>query len=80
MAGRLLIVGAGLVGSLAAVYFARGGWRVTVMERRPDPRAKGYAGGVRSTWLSPPAGCGASQVSALTPMSSPTTPSPCPAG
>jgi len=42
---HVLIVGAGLVGSLAAVYFARRGWRVSVYERRPDPRAKGYIGG-----------------------------------
>jgi kynurenine 3-monooxygenase len=42
---HVLIIGAGLVGSLAAVYFARRGWRVSVYERRPDPRAKGYIGG-----------------------------------
>jgi len=42
---HVLIVGAGLIGSLAAVYFARRGWRVSVYERRPDPRAKGYIGG-----------------------------------
>lgn len=45
MAQHVLIVGAGLVGSLAAVYFARRGWRVSVVERRPDPRARGYVGG-----------------------------------
>lgn len=45
MQRHVLIIGAGLVGSLAAVYFARRGWRVSVVERRPDPRAKGYIGG-----------------------------------
>lgn len=40
-----LIVGAGLAGSLMACYLARAGWRVSVYERRPDPRAKGYVGG-----------------------------------
>ena len=40
-----LIVGAGLAGSLMAVYLARAGWRVTVVERRPDPRSAGYVGG-----------------------------------
>nr|WP_283133954.1 NAD(P)/FAD-dependent oxidoreductase [Rhizohabitans arisaemae] len=32
------LVGAGLVGCLAAVYLARRGHRVTLYERRPDPR------------------------------------------
>lgn len=40
-----LIVGAGLAGSLMAVYLARAGWRVKVVERRPDPRTAGYVGG-----------------------------------
>ena len=40
-----LIIGAGLAGSLMACYLARAGWRVSVYERRPDPRGKGYAGG-----------------------------------
>src|SRR5688572_24251165 len=40
-----LIVGAGLAGSLMACYLARAGWRVSVYERRPDPRAAGYVGG-----------------------------------
>jgi kynurenine 3-monooxygenase len=35
---RVVIVGAGLAGSLAAVYFARRGWTVDVYERREDPR------------------------------------------
>jgi kynurenine 3-monooxygenase len=42
---RVLIVGAGLAGSLMAVYLAKAGWRVSVYERRPDPRAAGYVGG-----------------------------------
>lgn len=41
----VIIVGAGLVGSLLAIYLARMGFRVRVFERRPDPRAAGYAGG-----------------------------------
>lgn len=45
MPKHVLIIGAGLVGSLAAVYFARRGMRVSMYERRPDPRAKGYIGG-----------------------------------
>jgi kynurenine 3-monooxygenase len=40
-----IIIGAGLAGSLMACYLAKAGHRVTVYERRPDPRAKGYQGG-----------------------------------
>ncbi len=40
-----VIVGAGLAGSLMACYLARQGWRVTVCERRSDPRAAGFIGG-----------------------------------
>ncbi|MFN4081229.1 MAG: FAD-dependent oxidoreductase [Saprospiraceae bacterium] len=40
-----VVVGAGLVGSLWAVFLARRGYQVKVFERRPDMRAKGYAGG-----------------------------------
>lgn len=38
-APRVLIVGAGLAGSLAAVLLGRRGYRVDVLERRADPRA-----------------------------------------
>jgi kynurenine 3-monooxygenase len=41
----VLIVGAGLAGTLMACYLARMGLRVRVYERRGDPRAKGYSGG-----------------------------------
>lgn len=41
----VLIVGAGLAGSLLALLLARRGHRVVVCERRPDPRAHGFAGG-----------------------------------
>lgn len=45
MPRTVIIVGAGLAGSLLAVALARDGWRVGVYERRSDPRAKGYIGG-----------------------------------
>jgi len=41
----VIIVGAGLVGSLWAVFLARRGYQVKVYERRPDMRAAGYRGG-----------------------------------
>ncbi len=44
-APRILIVGAGLAGSLLAVLLAKQGFRVALYERRPDPRAAGYVGG-----------------------------------
>ena len=43
--GRFLIVGAGLAGSLLAVYLARAGWKVEVVERRGDPRARRFIAG-----------------------------------
>ena len=42
---KVIIVGAGLVGSLWAVFMARRGYNVQVYERRPDMRAAGYRGG-----------------------------------
>ena len=42
---RVLIVGAGLAGSLLAVYLARAGWKVEIVERRADPRARRFAAG-----------------------------------
>ncbi|MFM1804664.1 MAG: hypothetical protein RL136_1543 [Planctomycetota bacterium] len=42
---RVLIVGAGLAGCLLAVYLARAGWAVELVERRPDPRARRFAAG-----------------------------------
>lgn len=42
---QAIIVGAGLVGSLWAVFLARRGYAVKVFERRPDMRAVGYRGG-----------------------------------
>jgi kynurenine 3-monooxygenase len=42
---KVVIVGAGLVGSLWAVFLARKGYQVELFERRPDMRAKGYLGG-----------------------------------
>jgi kynurenine 3-monooxygenase len=41
----VVIVGAGLVGSLWAVFLARRGYEVAVYERRSDMRAAGYHGG-----------------------------------
>src|SRR5699024_2854498 len=45
MADEITLVGAGLAGPLAALLLARNGWRVTVIERRSDPRAAGFVGG-----------------------------------
>jgi kynurenine 3-monooxygenase len=42
---KAIVVGAGLVGSLWAVFLARRGYRVEVYERRPDMRTAGYSGG-----------------------------------
>ncbi len=42
---KLTIVGAGLAGSLLAVFLARRGFDVTVLERRPDMRKSGVSGG-----------------------------------
>jgi kynurenine 3-monooxygenase len=41
----LIVVGAGLAGCLLATLLCRRGWRVTVYERRGDPRVKGYESG-----------------------------------
>jgi kynurenine 3-monooxygenase len=43
--GRVLIIGAGLAGSLLAVYLARAGWKVELVERRADPRIRRHAAG-----------------------------------
>ena len=43
--GSVLIVGAGLAGSLLAVYLARAGWTVEIVERRSDPRIRRFAAG-----------------------------------
>jgi len=45
MAGKAIIVGAGLAGSLLAGMLARDGWTVELVERRQDPRARGFIGG-----------------------------------
>lgn len=42
---NIVIVGAGLVGSLLAFYMSRRGHRVAAYERRPDMRVAGYIGG-----------------------------------
>lgn len=42
---KVAIVGAGLVGSLLAIYFSKRGYQVSVFERRGDMRAVGYEGG-----------------------------------
>ena len=34
---KIVIVGAGLVGSLLAIKLAKRGYQVAVFERRPDP-------------------------------------------
>ena len=38
MEKKVIIVGAGLVGSLWAVYMQKAGYNVTIYERRPDIR------------------------------------------
>lgn len=42
---ELVLVGAGLAGCLLAILLCRRGWKVTVYERRGDPRVKGYESG-----------------------------------
>jgi len=42
---EVTLVGAGLAGSLLSIFLARRGHRVTILERRPDPRKAGAAGG-----------------------------------
>jgi kynurenine 3-monooxygenase len=43
--GHVLIIGAGLVGSLLSIYLSRQGYRVTLYERRDDMRKAGVAAG-----------------------------------
>jgi kynurenine 3-monooxygenase len=38
---EITLVGAGLAGSLLAIFLAKRGYRVTILERRPDPRKAG---------------------------------------
>ena len=42
---KITIVGAGLVGSLWAIYLAKKGYKVDVYERRGDMRSAGFIGG-----------------------------------
>ena len=42
---EVLVVGAGLVGSLLSIFLANRGYRVRVYERRPDQRKPGNTGG-----------------------------------
>ncbi|WP_442684456.1 FAD-dependent oxidoreductase [Stenotrophomonas sp. JC08] len=42
---HLTLIGAGLAGSLLAILLARQGWRITVYERRGDPRIADYESG-----------------------------------
>jgi kynurenine 3-monooxygenase len=41
----ITIAGAGLAGALLATLLARQGWAVQVLEKRPDPRRRGFEGG-----------------------------------
>lgn len=41
----LTLIGAGLAGSLLAILLSQRGWKVTLYERRGDPRIKGYESG-----------------------------------
>ncbi|MEU4580078.1 NAD(P)/FAD-dependent oxidoreductase [Nonomuraea sp. ATR24] len=45
MAPHAIIVGTGLAGPLLAILLARGGHRVDLVERRPDPRSAAHDGG-----------------------------------
>ena len=36
--GKVTVVGGGLAGGLISIMLARSGWRVTLLERRADPR------------------------------------------
>lgn len=45
MAKSISIVGAGLVGSLLAIYLSKRNYKVTIFERRPDMRLGGVAAG-----------------------------------
>jgi len=42
---HIAIVGAGLIGSLLSIYLKKRDYQVTVFERRPDMRRKGFEGG-----------------------------------
>lgn len=42
---NIIVIGAGLVGSLLGIFLARKGYKVSVYERRPDVRLEGQAGG-----------------------------------
>lgn len=42
---HIAIAGAGLVGALLAIQLGRREYKVTLCERRPDPRANGFIGG-----------------------------------
>ena len=42
---EITLIGAGLVGALLATLLAQRGFRVSVFERRPDPRRAGFIGG-----------------------------------
>ena len=42
---EITLIGAGLVGALLATLLAQRGFRVSVFERRPDPRIHGFIGG-----------------------------------
>ncbi len=42
---KITIVGAGLVGTLEAIFLAKRGFEVDIYEKRSDPRTKGYVGG-----------------------------------
>ena len=42
---NILIIGAGLVGSLLGIYLVRRGYRVSIYERRPDMRKEKIVAG-----------------------------------
>lgn len=68
MQRHCVIIGNGLSGAFLAVLLARDGWRVSVYERRGDPRASGYQGGRSINLALSARGLGALRDAGLEPM------------
>src|SRR5712691_13148135 len=46
MPAKFILIGSGLAGGLLAAYLGRRGYEVDLFERRPDPRAGNFVGGL----------------------------------